>query len=100
MSTSIQDIPEGEHLERIRREILDNVERRRQEANNALSDLTKYLGIVCSGGTIAILSFIATKKASGAAVPSFAIVSFLFFALSILSFATLLYRHFQLHSIR
>jgi hypothetical protein len=96
--THIGDISEVEHRERIRREILDNVERRREEGNAAFTELCKISGIIYSGGTIAILSFIASRKAG--MVPDYAIVSFILFALSLLSFAILLYRHYQLHAAR
>lgn len=96
--TRIADIPQGKNRERLRQEILDNVEARRGEARDAFDALTKYVGVVYSGGAIAILSFIAARKDSH--IPDAAIWSFLCFAGSILSFAVFLYRHYQLHTAR
>lgn len=95
--TYVQDIPKDQ-LERIRGEILGNVEQRREEAHEAFSDLTKYMGIILSGGAIAILSFIGSRKDQ--AIPTLAILSFAAFALGILSFAFFLHRHSQLHAAR
>lgn len=96
--TNIGDIPVGELRERFRREILENVETRRKEANDAFSELCKISGVVYSGGTIAILSFIASRKEG--TVPSYAIISFVFFIFSLLSFTLFLYLHYQLHAAR
>jgi glucan phosphoethanolaminetransferase (alkaline phosphatase superfamily) len=96
--TKIGDIPSGELRERHRREILGIVEARRRETNEALSELSKISSVIYSGGTIAILSFIASRKEG--AVPSYAIISFIFFILSLLSFALFLYLHYQLHAAR
>jgi glucan phosphoethanolaminetransferase (alkaline phosphatase superfamily) len=98
--TYIQDVADGdsEHLERLRREILGNVESRRQEANNAFSEMCKFCGIVYSGGTIAILSFIGSRKEGK--VPTSAVVSFSFFVVCLLSFAVFLFCHSQLHAAR
>jgi len=96
--TNIGDIPVGELRERFRREILENVETRRKEANEAFSELCKISSVIYSGGTIAVLSFIASRKEG--AVPSYAIISFAFFILSLLSFALFLYLHYQLHAAR
>jgi hypothetical protein len=98
--TYIQDVPDGdrEHLERLRQEILGNVESRRQEANSAFAEMCRFCGIVYSGGTIAILSFIASRKES--MVPAVAIVSFALFVVSLLSFAVFLFFHSQLHTAR
>jgi hypothetical protein len=96
--TYIQDIPEGEHRERLRREILGIIEGRREESINAFSELCKFSGIVYSGGAIAILSFIASRK--DGTIPVLAILSFLFFVLSLLSYSIYLYRHYQLHNAR
>jgi len=97
--TYIQDVTGGdkEHAERIRREILENVESRRQEANSALSELFKFSGLIYSGGAIAILGFMARKQGE---IPKLAVLSFAFFALCLLSFAVFLYLHYRLHSAR
>lgn len=95
--TYIQDIP-AEPRERLRSEILDNVEYRRKESNQWFDSLTKYVAIVYSGGTIAILSFIASRK--DGQVPDTAIVSLALLIASVLSLAVLLYLHYQLHAAR
>jgi glucan phosphoethanolaminetransferase (alkaline phosphatase superfamily) len=96
--TKIGDIPVGELRERFRREIPGNVETRRKESNEAFSELCKISSLIYPGGTIAVLSFIASRKEG--AVPSYAIISFAFFILSLLSFALFLYLHYQLHAAR
>jgi hypothetical protein len=63
--TYIQDIPEGPNRERLRAEILGNLDKRREDAHNALTEYIKYMGIVLSGGTIAILGFIASDSGGG-----------------------------------
>ncbi len=87
-----------ENLERLRREILENIESRREQADSAFTEFSKFSGIVYSGGTIAILSYIASRKDN--AVPWLAIASFGCFAISLLSFTMLLYRHYQLQARR
>ena len=73
--TYISEVSEDrENLERLRREILQNVESRREDSNNAFSEFIKFSGIVYSGGAIAVLSFIASRKENP--VSSVAIVSF------------------------
>ena len=96
--THVGDIPVGEVRERFRRGILGNVETRRREGNEAFSELCKISSVIYSGGTIAILNFIASRKEG--TVSSYAIVSFVFFILSLLSFALFLYLHYQLHAAR
>jgi hypothetical protein len=98
MGTYIQDIPEGPLRERHRAEILGNVEKRRDEALTAFSDVTKYMGIIISGGTIAILGFIGSRKA--APIPVWSVYSLLAFVLSILSFSLFLYLHYLLQQNR
>jgi hypothetical protein len=95
--THIQDIPEDPR-ERLRREILANVEGRRVEAQQAFLELVKYVGIILSGGTIAILGFIGSRKDSP--IPAIAIASLLSFIASILSFSVFLYLHYLLHQTR
>jgi hypothetical protein len=87
-----------ENLERLRGEILENIESRREESGSAFSEFSKFSGIVYSGGTIAILSYIASRKDT--TVPLLAIASFGCFSISLLSFSLLLYKHFQLQSSR
>jgi hypothetical protein len=96
--TYIQDIPDGPNRERIRAEILRNLDKRKEDAHNALTEYIKYMGIVLSGGTIAILGFIAARK--GSTLPVFAIVSLLCFVLAILTFSVLLYLHYDLLNAR
>jgi hypothetical protein len=96
--TKIGDIPGGDLRERFRREILGNVETRRKEANEAFSELCKISGLIYSGGTIAILSFIASRKEN--AVSSYAIASFVCCILSLLSFALFNVPDYQLHAAR
>lgn len=95
---NINDIPEGEHRERIRREVLDNIDERRQAEEAAMSRLSTYLGIVSSGVTIALLGLIGQQLDSGVSV--FAVAGFLCSAGAVLAFAYLLYHQFQLHSSR
>jgi hypothetical protein len=83
-----------ENLERLRREILENIESRREESDSAFTEFAKFSGIVYSGGAIAILSFIASRKDNS--VPLVAIVSLGCFAISLLSFSMILYKHYQL----
>src|SRR5579884_2926795 len=96
--TFINDIKDDTHRERIRGEILENVESRRQEALQAFDALVKYMGIILSGATIAILSFIGTRK--DAPVPVSALLSLCCFSLSLMSFAVLLYYHYLIHQSR
>jgi hypothetical protein len=64
----------------------------------ALATLINYLGIVCSGGTISVLSYIAATKEQG--ISTLAIISFISFVLSLLSLAIFLNLHFVIHSKR
>jgi hypothetical protein len=47
--TYIQDIPDGPDKERLRAEILRNLDKRKEDAHNALTEYIKYMGIVLSG---------------------------------------------------
>jgi hypothetical protein len=95
--TYINDIPEGEHRERLRAEIFRNLRHRREEALGAFDGLCKYMGIVLSGGAIAVLSFIGARKDH---IPMWSFLSFFCFAISILSFVFFLHRHYQLTQSR
>src|SRR5271166_3269146 len=96
--TYIQNIPECDNRERLRAEIFRNLGQRRDDAQQAFTELCKYMGFILPGGTIAILSFIASRKDSP--IPLLSILSLLSFVISILSFSILLYRHYQLQQSR
>lgn len=93
--TSEEDRP---HLERLRREILGIVNSRAAQETGALNRLVSYMGIVCSGGTIAILGFAGQQFRTG--ISWFTIASLILFVSALLSFALSLYLQFQLHSRR
>jgi hypothetical protein len=95
--TYIQDIPDDVR-ERLREEIFRNLGQRRDDATQAFSEVSKYMGIIISGGTIAILSFIGTRKDTP--IPAPAIVSLSFFVFAILSYLCFLYIQYQLYQSR
>ena len=95
--TFINDAPDDVR-ERLRGEILANVETRQEEARQAFSFLVNFMGIVLSGAMIAILGFLGTKSPNQ--VPVLGVLSFLSFGVSLLSFAVFLYLHYQLHVAR
>lgn len=97
--TYINDFPEGEHRERIRREFLGIVEHRASEYDSSLTRMTSFLGAVCSGSVVAVLALI-TQRSGSAPISWWAIGAVAAFTLSLVTFAASLYWHFQLHSSR
>lgn len=98
--TKINEIAEKhpEHLERLRGEILKNVDSRNDQETAAINRLVTYMGIVCSGSTIAILGYISQQLKSG--VPLLSILALGSFVAAAMSLAACLYWQFQIHSKR
>lgn len=94
----IDEIVGHPSFERIRTEILQNVEHRAQESAQAFSGLMTFCGIIYTGATVAILGYIGGRSSAG--VPYLAILSFVFFAAALVAFAILYQQHSQLHAIR
>lgn len=94
----INDIVDHPHFERIRGEILSNINYRSKEAQQAFTGLMTFCGVIYTGGTIAILSFIGTRSSSG--VSYLALASFGCFVAALLSFAIFYQRYSQLASKR
>lgn len=89
---------DAETRERLRREILGGVESRREEAHKSFSFLINFMGLVLSGATIAVLSFLAQRATS--TIPPLGVASFIVFATALLSFAVFLHWHYTLHNAR
>ncbi|TPK42645.1 MULTISPECIES: hypothetical protein [unclassified Mesorhizobium] len=90
----INEIVEHPAFERIRGEILNNVETRAKEAQAAFNGLMTFCGVIYTGGTIAVLGFVGGRISAG--VPYLAIASLGLFVCALLSFAILYQRHSQL----
>lgn len=97
--TFINDIPEGEHRERLRRELLGIVGHRASEYDASFGRLTTFLGAVCSGSVVAVLALI-NQRSTNAPISVWALAAVAAFTLSLVTFAAALYWHFQLHSRR
>ena len=96
----IRDMQEKpEERERIRREIHNNVEIRRQESHTALQYLISFSGIIYSGSVIAILGYIGSY-ASKDTMPNWVILALPFFIFSLMSFSFMLHWHAQLYAKR
>jgi hypothetical protein len=94
----IDQIVEHPSFERIRTEILHNVQSRADESSQAFTGLMSFCGIVYTGATIAILGYMGARASVG--VPYLSVLSFVFFALALIVFAILYQQHSQLHAAR
>jgi hypothetical protein len=94
----IDEIVDHPSFERIRSEILGNVERRAQESAQAFNGLMTFCGIIYTGATVAILGYMGGRASVG--VPYLSILSFGFFAFALVVFAILYQWHSQLHAAR
>jgi len=63
-----------------------------------MSRMITYIGIACSGATIAVLGFLGQQSKTG--LPVLGIIAFLLCATALLSFAFFLYRIFLIYSAR
>jgi len=90
----INEIVDQPGFERIRGEIITNLNDRAREAQQAFNGLTTFCGLAYTGATAAILSFIGSRSSAG--VPYIAILSFVLLSISLIIFSILYQMHSQL----
>ena len=96
--TYINDIPEGEVRERLRAEVLGNVEHRSEESLQWQTESLRFVGLVTSGATVAVLGFIASR--GDLAPEPWSALSLGLLIASLLAHAYGLYSLAQLHALR
>ena len=94
----IDEIVGHPHFERIRAEILGNVDRRLRESHEAFTGLATFSGILYSGGVVASLGFIGSQI--GAGLTCFAIASFVLMSSALCVFAICYHQYSQLMAAR
>lgn len=94
----INEIVDHPSFERIRGEILSNVDHRLRVSHEAFTSLATFSGLLYSGGVVAALTFIGSELERG--LSYFAVAAFVLIAAALCVFAVCFQRYSQLMSGR